>query len=111
MPAIQESDGDRIPPHHEISSDVNNRQDNSEQTQVYADIQEPISLNLREDVITYAYADTKLSTIPEETVTSPIYSEVNGSEETDKSNDRNNDVNNTGIVENAIYVSSGPMLR
>ena len=85
------------------------RQESSEQTQVYDEIPEPISPNLSEDTITYAEADTNLSTIHEETVNFPIYNEVKDTVETDKSNNEADDEDSIGMVDNTIYVSSGPV--
>ena len=109
MPAIRDSDGDRHPSNQEISSDATSKQGNSEQTQAYDEIPEPISPNLSEGTITYAEADTNLSTIHEETVNFPIYSEVKEAEETDKSKNEADDEDSTGMVKNTIYVSSGPV--
>ena len=107
MPAIRNTSGNRNPPNQEESYDITSRQGNLGQIPVYAEVQEPSSQNLREPVITYA--DTNSSTIPEESVTFPIYSEVKDAEEIDKSNNETNDEESTGMVKNAIYVSSGPV--
>ena len=108
MSAIRNSNGVENPPNQEDSSGVTSRQDTSQQIPVYAEVQEPSSQNLREDIITYTYADTNLSTIPEETVNFLKYSEAKETE-TDKSKNEANDEYSTGMVENTIYVSSGPV--
>ena len=109
MPSIRNGYGDRNQPNQEVSSDVTSRQDNSEQTEVYAEIQEPISQNVRGDTITYADTDVNLLSITEETVTFPLYSEVQDAEEDDISNNEDDDEDSARMVENTIYVSSGPV--
>ena len=108
MSAIRNSNGVENPPNQEDSSDVTSRQDTSQQIPVYAEVQEPSSQNLREDIITYTYADTNLSTIPEETMNFLKYSEAKETA-TDKSKNEANDEYSTGMVENTTYVSSGPV--
>ena len=109
LPVIRNSTGDRNPPNQEDSSNLTSRHGNSEQIPVYAEVQEPISQNLSEDTITYAYADANLSTFSEETMTFPIYSKVNETDQTDISNNEADDESSTGMVENTTYVSSGPV--
>ena len=109
MPSIRNGYGDRNQPNQEVSSDFISRPDNSEQTEVYAEIQEPISRHLRGDTTTYAYADANLPSITEETVTFPLYSEVHDAEEDYISNNEADDEDSTRMVENTIYDSSGPV--
>ena len=104
--AMRNSTRHRNKPAQDISSNLTCRQGNSEQIPDYAEIEDPNS-HLRENTITYA--DSNLSIFPEETVNFPIYSEVKDTEETDLSNNEADDEDSTGMIENTIYVSSGPV--
>ena len=109
MPAMRNITRDKNPPDQNISTNHKSRhgsQASSEQIPAYAEIQGPISGNLREDTMTNTDEDTNLSTIPEETVNFPIYSEVKEADETDKPKNKADDEDSAGMVENTIYVSS-----